>query len=247
MDLATKTILVTGASRGIGLATAQAFLSCGCRVIINGRSQARLKQAKAELDPSVQDRVLPLAMDVSDVKSMSSVLRDNQELLAEVDVLVNNAGVFATRGLFHENQAEEIAQTLNTNLHGLILLTRTLLPNMIKRKAGHIINIGSVSGRWIHKGAAVYCATKFAVRAFTEGLRIDLIGTPIRITNIEPGLTETGMVQKSRYGDANILEAKDVAEAVVWSSLRPPHVNIQELVIFPTVQPAVGYLHTPQL
>jgi hypothetical protein len=169
-------------------------------------------------------------------------------------MLVNNAGLGRGFGPLHEEPVDNWEQMIDTNIKGLLYITRLILPHMVKRNAGHVVNIGSVAGRWALPGSVVYCATKFAVRAISEGLRMDLKGKKIRVTNIEPGLVKTEFAlallgdearAEAVYEGYDPLRPEDIAEAVVWCLERPPHVNIQELVIFPTDQAGVGqmYLH----
>jgi hypothetical protein len=240
-----KCALVTGASSGIGEACARELAIAGVDLILMARREARLKKLAQELSAAGVS-VRTVAGDVRDSKCLDKVD------LTRVDVLINNAGL--ARGT-EKVQSADIAdwdEMIDTNVKGLLYITRAVLPHMIKNGVGHVVNIGSVAGRWVYPGGAVYCASKFAVRALSEGLRMDLIGTPVRVTNIEPGMvrtefSEVRLQDKEKaaqvYEGLKPLSAQDIAEAVMWSLDRPAHVNVQELVLFPVDQPAVGQVH----
>src|SRR5208282_6480067 len=192
--------------------------------------------------------------DIRDLKQCQAALKAKASLVSRVSILVNNAGLGKGTEVVPEAAIEDWEQMIDTNLKGLLYMTRLVLPYMVERNEGHIVNIGSVGGRWVVPGGGVYCATKFAVRAITEGLRMDLMGRKIRVTNIEPGIVKTefnlvrmGDKDKSEtfYQGFTPLQAKDIADAVVWCVERPAHVNVQEMVIFPTDQVGVGpsYVH----
>lgn len=186
---------------------------------------------------------------------MNKSLQSLGDSLSSLDVLINNAGLARGTDKVFEASIEDWNEMLDTNVKGLLYLTRALLPNFIKNKRGHVINLGSVAGRWVYPGGSVYCASKFAVRAISEGMRLDLLGTPIRVTNIEPGMVETEFSEvrfrdkkkaKAVYQGFEPLMASDIAECAWWSLSRPPHVNIQELVVFPTAQASVASVHRKQ-
>jgi hypothetical protein len=246
--------LITGASSGMGCAIAQALAARGLNLFVNARREERLLSLKNELISQHGIQVEPLVFDIRDLKQCQSALKERASLVSKVSILVNNAGLGKGTEIVPEAAIEDWEQMIDTNLKGLLYMTRLVLPYMIERNEGHIVNIGSVGGRWVAPGGAVYCATKFAVRAITEGLRIDLMGKKIRVTNIEPGIvkTEFNLVRfgnqdkmEDFYQGYTPLQAKDIAEAVVWCVERPAHVNVQELVIFPTDQVGVGphYVH----
>jgi hypothetical protein len=251
--------LVTGASAGMGMAIARALAARGVNLLVNARRENRLLELREELSGKYGVRVEPLVFDIRDPKRSESVLKAMGEVVSEVSILVNNAGLGKGTGPLYEASIADWDQTIDTNIKGLLYMTRLILPHMVKRNAGHIVNIGSVGGRWTLPGGVVYCATKFAVRAITDGLRMDLIGKKIRVTNIEPGLVKTEFSLVRAEGDKAKAEAvyegydplqpEDIAEAVIWCLDRPPRVNIQELVVFPTDQVGVGqmYLHRRQV
>ena len=247
--------LVTGASAGMGRAIAQALAARGVNLLVNARRENRLLELKEELYGKHGVRVEPLVFDIRDLKQCESALKGKADLVSEVSILVNNAGLGRGAGPIYEGSIGDWEQTIDTNIKGLLYMTRLILPQMVKRNAGHVVNIGSVGGRWTLPGSVVYCATKFAVRAITDGLRMDLMGKKIRVTNIEPGMvkTEFSLVRvggdeakaEAVYEGLKPLQPEDIAEAVIWCLERPPHVNVQELVVFPTDQVGVGqmYIH----
>jgi NADP-dependent 3-hydroxy acid dehydrogenase YdfG len=243
----------------MGMAIARALAARGVNLLVNARRESRLLELREELSGKYGVRVEPLVFDIRDPKRSESVLKAMGEVVSEVSILVNNAGLGKGTGPLYEASIADWDQTIDTNIKGLLYMTRLILPHMVKRNAGHIVNIGSVGGRWTLPGGVVYCATKFAVRAITDGLRMDLIGKKIRVTNIEPGLVKTEFSLVRAEGDKAKAEAvyegydplqpEDIAEAVIWCLDRPPRVNIQELVVFPTDQVGVGqmYLHRRQV
>ncbi len=249
-----KWAIITGATAGIGWATAEELAHAGYSLILIGRRADRLKELRASLMRKVAHKTQSqqfktIALDITKKSELDDFLQSEGSNLEKVTVLINNAGLAKGADKFQDAEISDWDQMFDTNVKGLLFLTRGLLPYMIKQKTGHIINLGSVAGRWVYPGGAVYCASKFAVRAISEGLRMDLAGTGIRVTNIEPGMvnTEFSLV---RFGDAEKanqvysgmtpLGAKDIAETILWCLQRPQHVNIQELVIYPTDQAAIG-------
>lgn len=253
-----KKAIITGATSGIGKATAEYLAGKGFSLVLLARREERLKDLSKNLQTILNDRgfdhaqVNTFVLDISDALSVASWAKQNHALISEVEILVNNAGLALGVDRVFEAKVSDVDQMFDTNVKGLLNLTREVVPSMIARGRGHIVNIGSVAGRWVYPGGGVYCATKFAVRALSEGLRMDLLGTPIRVTNIEPGMVETEFSevrlqdkQKAKlvYENLTPLSAQDIAETIGWVIERPSHVNIQELVIFPTDQAAVGMVH----
>jgi NADP-dependent 3-hydroxy acid dehydrogenase YdfG len=193
--------------------------------------------------------------DITDRDQSLAWFKKNQHLTQNTDLLVNNAGLARGTDPLHKGNIEDWDQMIDTNVRGLLFVTRQLLPRMVERRAGHIVNIGSVAGRWSYPGGGVYCATKFSVRAISECLRMDLLGTGVRVTNIEPGMVETEFSEvrfqdkekaKQVYKNMKPLSAQDIAESILWSVQRPAHVNIQEIVIFPTDQASIRDVHREQ-
>jgi NADP-dependent 3-hydroxy acid dehydrogenase YdfG len=245
MDL--KKAIITGASSGIGWATAHRLASEGMELILLARRAERLEKLKKELVDQHGIQVECVTADVRRYEDLEKLSKQND--WSGADVLINNAGLALGTDRMQNANISDWDGMIDTNVKGLLYITRLVLPHFVKNGRGHIVNLGSVAGRWVYPGGGIYCATKFAVRAISEGLRMDLIGTPIRVTNIEPGLVETefAMVRlkdeekaKSTYQGMQPLSSNDIADCVHWSLSRPAHVNIQELVIFPVSQPAVG-------
>lgn len=237
-----KTILITGASSGFGLEMAKLFSENGYRIIAVARREDRLKKLKKQ----IKDNILTIKLDVTDKKDVFKKLGNLPKPYKNVDILVNNAG-FAL-GLDRANDAllEDWEKMIDTNIKGLLYVTKAILPNMIKRKSGYIFNIGSTAGTWPYEGGNVYGATKSFVKQFSFNLRCDLKGTNIRVTNIEPGLAHTEFSKirfkndekkaKKVYEGVKPLEAENIANIVFLCVLQPLHVNINSMEIMPTIQ-----------
>ncbi|MFM7423909.1 MAG: SDR family oxidoreductase [Elainella sp.] len=250
-SLQNQTILITGASSGIGAACAELFAEAGARLILAARRLERLEQLAAALKPFHTETLL-LQLDVCDRAQVESGLQLPADW-AEVDVLINNAGL--SRGLdkLYEAEVQDWEEMIDTNVKGLLYVSRTLVPAMVRRSRGHVVNIGSIAGHQTYPGGSVYCATKAAVRALSEGLRMDLLGTPVRVSSVDPGMVETEFSQvrfhddearaKAVYQGVTPLTARDVAEVVLFCVTRPAHVNISELVVFPTAQASATMVH----
>jgi len=246
-------VLITGATAGIGAATAEAFCKAGAKeVVVTGRRDERLKELARGWSDRYDVDVAAMVFDVSDREQVEELARDNPHLF-DVDILVNNAGLARGTDPLQSGDPADWEEMVNTNVLGLLTMTRQVVPKMLAKGAGHVVNLGSVAGRWTYPGGGVYCASKAAVRVLTEGLRMDLQGSGIRVTNIEPGLVETefSIVRykgdearaKKVYADTRPLRAEDVADTILWCCSRPPHVNVQELVLYPTDQAHVGMVH----
>lgn len=242
-------VLITGATSGIGQATALKLLALGHEVIATGRRVDRLEALKNQVkNPMLTTAVL----DVTDSKAVDDFVESHISKGPGLSCLVNNAGLAAGVDSMQNGKIEDWDSMIDTNLKGLLYVTRACLPSLIQSRNGFIVNMGSVAGRWTYPQGGVYCATKFAVRALSEGLRMDLAGTGVRVCNIEPGMVETEFSEvrlKSKeqaqkvYSGMTPLTAQDIAETISWVISRPSHVNIQELVIFPTDQAAVGQVY----
>lgn len=253
MKLKNQKALITGATSGIGKATAYKLLELGCDVILLARREERLIALKTEWLKEFPDRSIhTLQADLQDLASLDKSLLDCANILRGLTILINNAGLAKGTSPVQSAQWDDWNQMIQTNFVGLTFLTQKVLPNLLSSSGSHIVNLGSIAGRWVYPGGAIYCATKFAVRAFSEGLRMDLLGKNVRVTNIEPGMVETefsmvrfdGDHQKAKqlYSGMTPLLADDIAECITWSLLRPPHVNIQEMVIYPTEQASSGHI-----
>ncbi len=244
--LKNSIVLVTGASSGIGLECARAFAREGARVIIAARRVGRLAEIASELSSRYGAEVHILDMDVRNREVVNKAIGSLPPEWREIDILVNNAGL--SRGLdkIHEGNPEGYDEMIDTNVKGVLWVSLAVIPGMVRRDKGHIINIGSIAGREVYLGGSVYCATKHALRAITQGLRIDLSGTMVRVSSVDPGMVETefskvrfwGDEERARkvYEDFPPLKPEDVAEAVIFCATRPSHVNVSEILIMPTDQ-----------
>ncbi len=248
-----KTVFITGASAGIGGACAGAFAVEGCRLILAARRQERLNSLAGLLADELGAEVFTLSLDVRDRKRVERILHDLPEGWREIDVLVNNAGLGRGLDKLHEGEVDGWEEMIDTNVKGLLYMTRALVPGMVERETGHVINVGSVAGRETYPGGNVYCATKFAVKALTRALKMDLLGTQIRVSTVDPGLVETefsvvrfnGDDEKAKkvYEGLTPLAPEDIADAIVWVASRPPHVDVTEMVIMPTAQSSAMLAH----
>ncbi|MGI9535981.1 MAG: SDR family oxidoreductase [Desulfocapsaceae bacterium] len=238
-----KTVLITGATSGFGRACAELFVDKGWQAVITGRRMDRLDDLVEQLGP---DKVHGLCFDVRRQEEVERAIDRLPEQFSSIDVLINNAGLALGLEMAHEANLENWETMVDTNIKGLLFMTRKVLPAMVERKHGHIVNVGSVAGDYAYPGGNAYGASKAFVSQFTNNLIADLQGTPIRVTNIEPGLAETEF-SKVRfkwdedkadkvYQGAEPLSADDIAEAIYWSVERPAHVNINRIEIMPVCQ-----------
>lgn len=251
--MTAKKIFITGATSGFGLATARLFASKGWELVITARREKELRDIATELAKNHRVKVTILVFDVRDLAGLRKLQSTHADAFRDVDVLVNNAGLALGTESLQEGAPEDWDTVFDTNVKGLLYVTRAILPAMIARRSGHIVNIGSTAGHWVYKGGAVYCASKHAERALHEGLRLDIHGTGIRATSIDPGLVETNFSlvrfkgdrekAKKPYEGMTPLTAEDIAEAVWWAVDRPPHVNIHEIILMPTDQASVRDVH----
>ena len=240
-----KIVLITGATSGIGLACARKFAENGDRLILTGRNESRLAEIRKELADKGTD-VMTLAFDVRDSKKAEKYIQDLPVEWQEIDVLVNNAGLALGLEPEYEGNNDDWETMIDTNIKGLLTMTRLVVPGMVQRNRGHIINMGSVAGDAAYAGGNVYCATKAAVKALTDGLRIDVANTAIRVTNLKPGLVETNFSNIRFRGDndraANVykgikpLTGDDIADVAVYAANAPEHVQIAEVLILATHQ-----------
>jgi 3-hydroxy acid dehydrogenase/malonic semialdehyde reductase len=241
-----QTALVTGATAGIGRATALLLAKNGFRVVITGRRGDRLKSLEAEIRSATEAEVLSLVFDIRDPEAVGKACGKLSGKWKRIDVLVNNAGLAAGLRPVHEGELDDWEQMIDTNLKGLLYITRIIAPGMVARGQGHIINLGSIAGKEAYEKGNVYNATKYAVDGLTQGMRIDLAEHGIKVTAIHPGAVETEFSLVRFKGDReeadNVyrgftpLYAEDIAEAILFAVTRPPHVNIDDLLIMPTAQ-----------
>jgi 3-hydroxy acid dehydrogenase / malonic semialdehyde reductase len=245
-SLENQIVLITGASSGIGAACAKLFAQAGAKLILVARRQERLDALASELIQAFSCPVHLLQMDVSDRAQVEATLKSLPEPWAEVDLLINNAGL--SRGLdkLYEGSFQDWEEMIDTNIKGLLYVTRLLVPGMVNRGRGHVINIGSIAGHQTYPSGNVYCATKAAVRVLSEGLKLDLLGTPVRVSSIDPGLVATEFSDVRFRGDRDRaqkvyqgmtpLTPEDVADVIFFCATRPAHVNLNEVVLMPTDQ-----------
>lgn len=244
-----KTILITGATAGIGEATAEVFSKQGHRLILTGRRSERLEVLQKRLDTEV----LTLTFDVRQQEEVEAGLGQLPEGWREIDILVNNAGLAVGRGPLQEGLIDDWERMLDTNVKGLLYVTRTLAPGMVARKKGHIINVASIAGKEVYPGGNVYCASKHAVDALSKAMRIDMLPHGIKVTNVAPGLVETEFSMVRFKGDKdqadNVyrgmvpLRGKDVADVIAYVAGTPPHVTINDIVVMPTAQASSHHVH----
>ena len=240
-----KTILITGATSGIGLGCARKFADNGDRLILTGRNQAKLEAIRQELEAKGTE-VLTLNFDVRDRQKAIAAIEGLPAEWSQIDVLVNNAGLALGLESEYEGNLDEWETMVDTNIKGLLTMTRLVVPQMVARNSGHIINIGSVAGDAAYAGGNVYCATKAAVKALSDGLRIDVAQTAVRVTNLKPGLVETNFSNVRFHGDTERaaklyqgivpLTGDDIADVAVYAANAPAHVQIAEVLILATHQ-----------
>jgi 3-hydroxy acid dehydrogenase/malonic semialdehyde reductase len=237
---------ITGASSGIGAATALAFAGAGARLLLAARRVGKLEELRPRLLKAGAPQVHLLELDVRDREKVESAVAALPDAWKAIDVLVNNAGL--SRGLdkLYEGDPEDWEEMIDTNVKGLLYVTRAVVPGMVERGTGHIVNLGSTAGELTYPKGAVYCASKAAERSINDGLRQDLLGTPVRVTSVDPGMVETAFSEVRFRGDseraAKVYEGvtpltpDDVADAILWAVTRPAHVNIARILLTPVDQ-----------
>lgn len=241
-----KIVLITGASSGIGEGCARKFAMNGYRLILNGRNIEKLNTVKKELEESYRADIYLLPFDVRDRQAAKTALDSLPAEWKEVDILINNAGLVIGVDKEHEGNLDEWDIVLDTDVKALLAMTRLVVPGMVERGRGHVINMGSIAGDYAYPGGSVYCAAKAAVKALSDGLRIDLVDTPVRVTNIKPGLVETNFSVVRFRGDKSTadnvykgirpLDGNDIAEVVYFAAAVPEHIQIAEVLVMPTNQ-----------
>ncbi len=245
-DISGKIACVTGASAGIGAATAEALAEAGCKLVISARREEKIKEFAQYLSDKYEIRCFAGVLDVRDQNAVEKFFAELPEEFKNIEILINNAGLAKDMTPLYDNKISDWEQMIDTNVKGLLYVTKAVLPGMVERDKGHIVNIGSIAGRGTYPGGTVYCATKHAVNAITNGLRKDLFKTSLRVTTVDPGAVETefSMVRfegdKARsdkvYEGYEPLLPEDIADAVLYAVTRPPHVNVSDIVIYPTAQ-----------
>ncbi len=246
MNLRDKIVFITGASAGIGAATAMAFAAEGCKLLLAARRAGKLAEVALRARERGAQSVYSIDLDVRDYRAVQTAIDELPEEWAEIDILVNNAGL--SRGLdkLYVGRIQDWEEMIDTNVKGLLYVTRAVVPGMVVRGRGHVISLGSTAGEMTYPNGAVYCATKAAERAINDGLRQDVLGTPVRVTSVDPGMVETDFSLVRFHGDAERaakvykgvqpLTAEDVAETIVWAASRPAHVNIARVLMTPVQQ-----------
>lgn len=257
ISIQNQIVFITGASSGIGAACAKIFAKGGAKLILAARRLEKLDRLANELVETKSiasaKEIYLLELDVRDRPQVESAITALPDAWKSIDILINNAGL--SRGLdkLHEGNFQDWEEMIDTNVKGLLYMTRSIVPGMVSRDRGHVVNIGSIAGCQTYPKGNVYCASKAAVRAISEGLKQDLLGTPVRVTEIEPGLVETEFSNVRFHGDAekakNVyqgltpLTADDVADVVYFCATRSPHVNISEVLLVPTDQASATLVH----
>ena len=242
----SKIALITGASSGIGAACARKFAQNGYTLLLNARSNDKLQSIKTDLQSSYGVDVVLLPFDVRDRQAAANAIQSLPEEYQSIDVLVNNAGLALGIDKEYEGTEENYDTMIDTNITALLMITRLIVPGMVARGKGHIINIGSVAGDAAYPGGSVYCATKAAVKVLSDGLRMDLVDTPLRVTNVKPGLVETNFSVTRFSGDKERadkvyqgikpLTGDDIADVVYYAASAPEHVQIAEVLVLATHQ-----------
>ncbi|QLE59284.1 SDR family oxidoreductase [Nostoc sp. TCL26-01] len=252
ISLENQIVLITGASSGIGEACAKVFAGAGAKLILAARRWERLQNLVETLNLT-SSQVHLLELDVRDRSAVESAISNLPTAWSNIDILINNAGL--SRGLdkLHQGDFQDWEEMIDTNINGLLYLTRYVVPGMVNRSRGHVVNIGSIAGHQTYPGGNVYCATKAAVKVISEGLKQDLLGTPIRVTSVDPGMVETEFSNVRFHGDderankvyqgVTPLTADDVADVILFCATRSPHVNINEVILMPVDQAGATLVH----
>ncbi len=251
-----KVVLITGASAGIGKATAEAFAREGALLIMIARRLERLKEIEKDLKAKYRSEIHLIGLDISKTSQVFEALNHLPAPFSIPDIVINNAGMVRGLNKIWENSPEDWNEMIDINLKGILNVCHPLIPKMLERNSGHIINIGSVAGHEAYAGGGVYCATKHAVTALTNVLRLELVATPLRVTLISPGMVESefslvrygGDKEKAAkiYEGIDPLKPVDIAETILFAASRPPHVNIADIIVYPTNQASVSVVHRQQ-
>jgi NADP-dependent 3-hydroxy acid dehydrogenase YdfG len=252
-SLKGKNVFITGASSGIGEACAEAFAREGAHLVLSARRKERIDALAKKLENAHGIRTLSLQLDVRDNAAVEKAIGALPAPWDRIDILLNNAGL--SRGLtkVHTGEIRDWEEMIDTNVKGLLYVTRAVLPAMVTRNSGHVINMGSIAGHELYPNGNVYCASKYAVAAISQGLRMDLLGTNVRVSSVDPGLVQTEFSEVRFRGDrsraagtyANMrpLKGEDVAEVVIFCATRPLHVDVAQVIVMPTDQASVNHVH----
>jgi 3-hydroxy acid dehydrogenase / malonic semialdehyde reductase len=253
ISLKNKIVFVTGASSGIGEACAKIFAEHGANIILCARRRDRIEKLAADLSAQHKVKCYTLELDVSNRTAVEKAIAALPADWQDIEVLINNAGLALGMNRFHEGNIDDWEKMIDTNVKGLLYVTHAIVPHMIKRNSGHVINIGSVAGHEVYPNGNVYSATKHAVYALTKAFKMDLHGTDVRVSSVDPGMTETEFsivrwngdtdIAKKFYSGMQPLIAEDVADVVYFCASRPKHVNILDIVMMPTAQSAAMQVH----
>ncbi|WP_027472138.1 SDR family NAD(P)-dependent oxidoreductase [Saccharicrinis fermentans] len=237
---------ITGATSGIGEATAKMLAKQGYDIIITGRRAERLEHLKKNIEATFNNSVLSLCFDIRNEEETTQALASIPDAWKNIDILINNAGLAAGTEKIYEDAWDKWSQMIDTNVKGLLFLSKEIIKWMVKNQHGHIVNISSIAGINVYEGGSIYCASKHAVNAITKGMRVDLLKHNIRVTSISPGMVDTefslvrfdGDKEKAKnvYQGITPLSAIDIAEAIEFAVTRPPHVNINDILIMPSQQ-----------
>ena len=252
-EIKNKIVFITGASSGIGESCARIFAGNGAKLLLCARRMDRLKKIALQLKTEYGTETHIFQLDVRDREQVDKALDKIPAEWKKIDILINNAGLARGLSKLHEGSIRDWEEMIDTNIKGLLYISRKIIPGMVDRERGDIINIGSLAGHEVYPGGAVYCATKHAVDALTRGLRMDLVGTPLRVCTVDPGLVDTEFSMVRFHGDDeradNVyqglrpLTGDDIAETVFYCASRPAHIQIAEVIIFPTAQRSVTVVH----
>jgi len=251
-SLKGKIVFITGASSGIGKACAEQFAAQGAHVILTARRIERIQELADKLHKQHGVNTLAFQLDVRDKDAVKKIVDDLPPQWQEIAILINNAGLGVGLDKLQDGDPQGWDLMIDTNIKGLLYVTHAIIPGMLKRNTGHVVNLGSTAGHGVYPGGNVYCATKHAVKALNESLRVDLYGTPLRVTSIDPGFVKTEFSEvrfkdkvrgAKAYEGFKALDPEDIADAIIYCVTRPLHVDVAEMIIMPTAQAALTMIY----
>ena len=253
VHLKNKNVFITGASSGIGKACATAFAREGSNLLLAARRKERIDTLARDLEKTYGIMTHTIQLDVRNNDEVSGAIGSLPPAWDHIDILLNNAGLSRGLSKLQDGEIRDWQEMIDTNVKGLLYVTRAVLPGMVRRNSGHVINMGSIAGHELYPNGNVYCASKYAVTAISQGLRMDLLGTNVRVSSVDPGLVETEFSQVRFRGDAQRaaqtyanmrpLQGEDIAEIVIFCATRPLHVDIAQVIVMPTDQASVNHVH----